>query len=76
MCDRDAVESCGRIELLDEAMVDVLRRKTPAERVAMVFDAEHTLRLLLEAQLGRRHPDWNAEQIGKEIARRRNREPG
>jgi hypothetical protein len=62
------------IELLDEAMVEVLRRKTPAERVAMVFDAEQTMRLMLETHLQWRHPDWSAEQIAREIARRRSLE--
>jgi hypothetical protein len=64
------------IELPDEAVVEVLRRKTLAERVAMVFDAERTMRLLLEAHLRWRHPDWSAEQVAGEIARRRSREPG
>jgi hypothetical protein len=64
------------IELLDEAVVEVLRRKTPAERVAMVFDAERTMRLVLEAHLRWRHPEWDAQQVAREIARRRNLEPG
>jgi hypothetical protein len=59
------------IEVLDDAMVEVLRAKTPAERVAMAFDAERTMRLMLEANLHWRHPEWNAEQITQEIARRR-----
>jgi hypothetical protein len=62
------------VELLDEAIVEVLRRKTSAERVAMVFDAERTMRLLLEAHLRWQHPDWDAEQVAREIAWRRNRE--
>ncbi len=64
------------VELLDDAMVEVLRRKTPAERVAMVFDAERTMRLMLEANLHWRHPDWDADRVAREIARRRNRESG
>ena len=44
------------IELLDDAMVEVLRGKTKAERVAMVFDAERTMRLMLETNLHWRHP--------------------
>ncbi len=60
------------VELLDEAIVAVLRRKTPAERVAMIFDAERTMRLLLEAHLRWRHPDWDAGEVAREIARRRN----
>ena len=65
-----------RIELLDDAIVEVLRRKTPAERVAMVFDAERTMRLMLEAHLRWRHSDWDADQVTREIAQRWNREPG
>ncbi len=59
------------IELLDEAMVEVLRRKTPAERVAMVFDAERTWLLMLQTKLRAEHPEWTTEQIDQEIARRR-----
>ncbi len=61
-----------RIEVLDDAIVELLRRKTPAERVAMAFDAERTMRLLLESHLRSRHPDWDEDGIAKEIARRRN----
>jgi hypothetical protein len=71
MCDAAAAKKRPCIELLDEAMVEVLRRKTPTERVAMVFDAERTMLLMLEAHLRWRHPDWNAEQVASEIARRR-----
>ncbi len=60
-----------RIEILDEAVVEVLRRKTPVQRVAMALDAERTMRLLLEAHLHSRYPDWDERQIGSEIARRR-----
>jgi len=59
------------VELLDDRMVAVLRGKTAAERVAMVFDAERTMRLLLEAHLRGKHPEWDASQIAAEIARRR-----
>ena len=64
------------VEILDEAIVAVLRKKTPAERLAMAFDAERTMLLLLEAHLRWRHPDWDAQQVAREIARRRNRESG
>jgi hypothetical protein len=73
MCDRTA-EAWRRVELLDEKIVKALRRKTRAERLAMVFDAERTMRLMLEANLRWRHPQWTADQINREIARRRNRE--
>jgi hypothetical protein len=73
MCDR-MTEAWRRVELLDEKIVDALRRKTPAERLAMVFDAERTMHLMLEANLRWRHPQWTADEVNREIARRRNRE--
>jgi len=76
MSDPSAEKRSPCIELLDDAMVEVLRRKTPTERVAMVFDAERTMRLMLEAYLHWRHPDWDAHQVAQEIGRRRNCESG
>ena len=58
------------IELLDEAVVEVLRRKTPVERVAMIFAANRTMRLRLENHLRTRHPDWDTQTVMQEIARR------
>ena len=63
-----------RIEVLDEAIVEVLRAKTLAERVAMVFEAERTMRLMLETQIRSGHPDWSDDQVTREIARRWNPE--
>ena len=54
----------------DDTMVKVLREKTPAERIAMVFDAERTMRLMLQADVEWRHPDWNSRRLANEIARR------
>ena len=58
------------VELLDEAVVEVLRRKTRAERVAMIFAANRTMRLRLEGHLRARHPDWDDQTVMQEIARR------
>jgi hypothetical protein len=60
----------ARIELLDPAMVAVLRGKTPAERLAIAFAANRTMRLRLEGHLRTRHPDWSDQAIQREIARR------
>ncbi len=61
------------VELLDPAIVQVLRRKTPTERVAMVFAANRTMRLRLEGHLRSRHPDWDDQAVMQEIARRMSR---
>ena len=60
-----------RIEILDESIVDVLRKKTIAQRIAMAQDAERTWRQVLEAYLRFRYPTWNDREIMEEIARRR-----
>jgi hypothetical protein len=68
------------IELLDEAVaeavVEVLRRKTPAERLAMVFAANRAMRLRLEGHLRSCHPDWDSQAVMQEIARRMSRGTG
>ena len=61
------------VELLDEAIVEVLRRKTPVERVAMIFAANRAMRLRLEGHLRSRHPDWDDQTVMQEIARRMSR---
>jgi len=60
----------GQIEVLDDAVADVLRRKSLSERVAMVFAANRTMRLLIEGHLATHHPDWDAARIRAEVARR------
>lgn len=59
-----------KIERVDEALAEVLRAKTLTERAAMVFDANDTMRLLLEGAMRTRHPDWDDRQIRQAIARR------
>lgn len=60
----------GQIEVMDDAMVEVLRRKEPWERIAIGFDmwigAWNMLASLLESM----HPEWSKEQIQREVVRR------
>jgi hypothetical protein len=70
------MQESSRIEILDNEVVEVLRRKTPTERLAMVFAANRTMRLRLEGHLRTRHPDWGTPQIMEEIARRMSRGTG
>jgi hypothetical protein len=64
------------VELLDEAIVEALRGKTPVEKIAMILAANRTMRLRLEGHLRSQHPDWDADAIQKEIARRMSRGTG
>jgi len=60
----------GQIEVVDDALAEVLRQKTPAERVAMIFDANRTMRQVLAGGLRTRHSDWPDERVLAEVARR------
>ena len=60
----------GQIEVIEDELADVLRRKTPAERVAMISEANETMRLLISAGLRRRHPEWPEERLKAELVRR------
>lgn len=60
----------GQIEVVDDAVADILRKKQPWERVEMMLEANETMRLLLEAHFIRNHPDWRNEEVGQAIARR------
>ncbi len=59
-----------QIEVVDDAVAELLRHKTPAERVEMIFAANRTMRLLIEGGLRSRHSDWDDARISAEVARR------
>jgi hypothetical protein len=59
-----------RIEVIDRAYAALLAAKTPAERLAMVFEAHRTARILAEAGARHLHPEWTDEQIRAEAVRR------
>ena len=58
------------VELLDEAMAAVLRDKTPAQRLAISNGMWRSARWMIEAVLRKEHPDWSADAIQQEVARR------
>lgn len=59
-----------RIEVMDEAMAEVLRRKTPTERLAIGFGLWRSAHKLLRGQLASLHPEWDAQRLAQEVARR------
>ncbi len=63
----------GQIEVVDEAMAKILRQKTPAERIRIAFNLWASVRKMLKVHLGRTHPEWCAEVLEKEVARRLSR---
>jgi len=59
-----------RFEMLDDAMVAVLRTKTPAERLAISNGMWRSARRMIEAILRNEHPDWSDAALQREIASR------
>jgi hypothetical protein len=60
----------GQIEVVDDTMAEILRRKTPAERIRIGFTMWASARDMLMIHLKKTHPDWNDERVAKEVARR------
>ena len=60
----------SQIEVMDDAMVEVLRLKTPFERLQIAHGMWNMARGLILDQLKQQNPNWSSEQINKEAARR------
>jgi hypothetical protein len=59
-----------RIEVIDDDLAEVLRQKTPAQKIEMIGAANRTARLLAAAGVRHQHPDWDETQIQSEVRRR------
>jgi hypothetical protein len=59
-----------RYEIIDEQMAEIMRSKTPAERLAIVNSMWRMARGLIQSMLRHDHPDWTDDDINKETARR------
>ena len=60
----------SKIEMVDDAIADILRRKSGAEKIAMVADGWPLLRAMHASQVRRDHPDWDEERVRRETSRR------
>ena len=58
------------LEIIDKMMVDVLREKTPAQRLEIASGMWDSARVMIGGVLRQEHPEWNDEAILQEIARR------
>lgn len=59
-----------RVEVIDDDLADVLRTKSPAEKIQMVGAANRTARILAAAGVRFLHPDWDENQVEAEVLRR------
>jgi hypothetical protein len=59
-----------QVEVLDEAMAEVLRQKRPEDRLRIGFDLWISARNMLTTHIRRTHPDWDEKAVEREVARR------
>lgn len=59
-----------RIEVTDPRMVEVWRKKTPAESLKMGLRMWNYARDRLLLSVRWQHPDWDEEQVKREVSRR------
>ena len=60
----------GQVEVVDDVMADVLRRKTPSERIRIGFNMWISARQMLMTHIKHTHPDWDQKAVEHEVARR------
>jgi hypothetical protein len=58
------------IEIVDDRVVEILRSKTPAQRLAIADGMWSFARQMIRAIMAREHPDWSEDEIDREVARR------
>ena len=58
------------IEVMDDRMAEILRKKSHAERLAIGFGLWRSARIILTGSLKSLHPDWSDDKVQKEVARR------
>jgi hypothetical protein len=59
-----------RLEVPDREVVEVLRTKTPQERLSIAFGMWAAARKMLVNLLADSHPEWDQERLQNEVARR------
>ena len=60
----------GQIEMVDDKVAEILKRKTGQERLKMVWDSCTYFHERLRAYLKNIHPEWTDNEIQKEMIRR------
>jgi Rv0078B-related antitoxin len=58
------------VEMMDDRMAEVLRAKSPAERLAIADGMWRSARGMIEAILRDERPDWTDDEIQRQVARR------
>ena len=51
-------------------IVEILRRKTPQERLQQAFDMWESARVIVHGAIAQEHPEWTEQQVLREVANR------
>ena len=60
----------GQIEVVEPVMAELLRRKTPAQRIGIGFGLWSSAQKMLRVHLASQYPDWDSRRLSREVARR------
>lgn len=60
----------GHLEVVDDVMCEILKKKSPLERLKIGFGLWSSARKQLFHYLRSLHPDWDEKRISSEVIRR------
>ena len=58
------------IEMIDDDMVEIMRSKTIAQKMAILNDMHRTARKLVRCGVMMQHADWTLDQVELEVSQR------
>ena len=58
------------VEVMDPIMVEIMRKKTPSQRLAIAFRMWDSALVMVTASARRQHPEWSDAEVQKEISAR------
>lgn len=58
------------ITMVDDAMAEILRQKTSAERLAIANGIWRFARDMIRATIAQEHSEWSQEDLNRAVARR------
>ena len=59
-----------QVEVVDDRVAEILRAKTPAERLRIGFNMWISARRMLLAHIGQLHPEWSQKEVNDEVVGR------
>ena len=58
------------VEVIDKAMVELLRKQAPEERLKIAAELWETSRVMVRGTLAQEHSEWNELTLNREVAKR------